>query len=178
MRLIHYSSEHLSEVRNAEQTVPEAGAIGRGDRCDKPLGLWVSIEGEDDWLSWCKAEGFGLSRLSCPTEIVLHPHARVMRVEGADALRKFHDTYQCRPWFADKIGSSSNLYEGSAIRRGGIAEEYDGIVIAPYVWSLRLDRNISWYYGWDCASGCIWNNRAVSELRSMPRVDITEAEHV
>ncbi len=176
LRLIHYSTEHLTEVRNAAQQLPEGDVIGRGDRCDKPAGLWISVEGEDDWLEWCKGAGFGLSRLTHPTEIVLSPKARVLRVEGDVALREFHRTYKCQPWYADKMNGSTRLFDGSAIRWGDIAEEYDGVIIAPYVWSLRLDMDARWYYGWDCASGCLWNNRAVSELRPLPTVEIPVKE--
>jgi hypothetical protein len=57
-----------------------------------------------------------------------------------------------------------------------VSERYDGVVIAPYVWSLRMgdyemiegrmrktpDSAISdWYYPWDCASGCIWKASAI-----------------
>jgi hypothetical protein len=41
-----------------------------------------------------------------------------------------------------------------------VAERFDGVIIAPYQWKHRLE--LMWYYGWDCASGCIWNARAVS----------------
>lgn len=51
-----------------------------------------------------------------------------------------------------------------------IGARYDGIVITPYVWSMRLDRSAFWYYGWDCASGCIWNASAVAELVPLPVV--------
>jgi len=36
-----------------------------------------------------------------------------------------------------------------------VSKEYDGIEIAPYQWDARL--SLIWYYGWDVASGCIWN---------------------
>ena len=39
-----------------------------------------------------------------------------------------------------------------------VAEQYQGIVINPYLWERRLDGPVSdWYYGWDCASGCFWD---------------------
>lgn len=49
-----------------------------------------------------------------------------------------------------------------------MAHRYDGIIIAPYVWSLRLDIDFFWYYDWDCASGVIWNSAAVSNLIPLP----------
>lgn len=45
-----------------------------------------------------------------------------------------------------------------------IGKLYDGIIIAPYLWERRLNGGAMWYYGWDCASGCIWNPRAISEV--------------
>jgi hypothetical protein len=52
-----------------------------------------------------------------------------------------------------------------------LAADFDGIIIAPYIWSCRLpmDRTgprhkvSNWYYPWDCASGCIWNGTAAIE---------------
>ena len=36
-----------------------------------------------------------------------------------------------------------------------VASKYDGIEIVPYQPKARM--NLLWYYGWDIASGCIWN---------------------
>jgi hypothetical protein len=27
-----------------------------------------------------------------------------------------------------------------------------------------VDDNCGWYYGWDCASGCIWDSAAVERV--------------
>ena len=42
-----------------------------------------------------------------------------------------------------------------------VAQAYAGIEIAPYCWSLRFEYEFLWYYGWDCASGCVWELSAV-----------------
>ena len=34
-------------------------------------------------------------------------------------------------------------------------DKYDGIEINPYQFEARYQ--YTWYYGWDIASGCIWN---------------------
>ena len=45
------------------------------------------------------------------------------------------------------------------------AAQYAGVIIAPYQWERRLDGDASdWYYGWDCASGCIWNADAIASI--------------
>ncbi len=38
-----------------------------------------------------------------------------------------------------------------------VAELYDGVEIPNYIWECRLRLEPFWYYGWDCASGCVWN---------------------
>jgi hypothetical protein len=45
--------------------------------------------------------------------------------------------------------------EGQDINWAKIAEKYDGIEIAPYLYKARYEHR--WYYPWDVASGCIWN---------------------
>lgn len=42
-----------------------------------------------------------------------------------------------------------------------VAEHYAGIEICPYLYSKR---SMSWYYGWDVASGCVWDPRGIEEL--------------
>ena len=36
-----------------------------------------------------------------------------------------------------------------------VAEDYSGIIVAPY--SRERSESYLWYYGWHCASGCIWD---------------------
>jgi len=156
MRLIHYSTAHLTEVRDVPQ--PE----GFGGRGDKPSGLWVSVEGDDDWRSWCEGNDFRLGHLACPTEVVLHDDTKILHLQGAAALKLFH-----REWAADHQPGTHRWERDFRIRWADLSKRYDGIIIAPYVWSMRLDNGMPWYYSWDCASGCIWRSRAVRELRPL-----------
>jgi hypothetical protein len=32
------------------------------------------------------------------------------------------------------------------------------------VWECRLDPAAAWYYGWDCASGCVWNLEVIADV--------------
>lgn len=41
-----------------------------------------------------------------------------------------------------------------------VAIEYQGVIVAPYSW----ERRNSWYYPWDCASGCIWDAAAIESI--------------
>jgi hypothetical protein len=47
-----------------------------------------------------------------------------------------------------------------------VAEQYDGIIITPYIYERRLTEYTTWYYSWDCASGCIWNGKAIANITS------------
>lgn len=154
-RLIHYSKTHLSAVHS----VPIEKQDERGAGLFKPRGLWVSVEGKADWAEWCRAENFGC--LDCATEVVLAPEANVLRLKGADDLDRFHASCSVvRYRYGEDLGDLTTIDWRS------VAQRYQGIIIAPYVWQRRLDRPVSnWYYGWDCASGCIWDAAAVARLR-------------
>lgn len=153
MRLLHYSAKPLSRLRSvtfAAQRKHEGGVF-------KPVGLWVSVEGDDDWLAWCKAENWGTDRLSYVTEIKLPDTAHVLRLTNSAEIDRFHGAY-AKPIYG---GSRSYVYWPD------VAKDYDGLIIAPYCWDRRLEGAASaWYYGWDCASGCIWNADAMTALAS------------
>ena len=45
-----------------------------------------------------------------------------------------------------------------------VANDYAGIEICPYLSSKRNDDDSFWYYGWDVASGCVWDPSGIKEL--------------
>lgn len=124
----------------------------RRERGDKPTGFWVSVKGETDWREWCLDNDFSSDSLNFPHEVKLKESARILHIDSEDALRRLDDDLPIHPDMA--------RYDGSYISRvwvdwHDVIAEYDGIIIAPYIWECRMD--IDWYYGWDCASGVIWN---------------------
>ena len=160
-RLIHYSNKPLKKVWSVEQEDPTSTSFTR-----KPEGLWVSVEGEDDWHEWCTSEEFRVELLACATEVVLKPDAKILRLSTASQLDQLESEYGV----PDEVLKSSRISYVS-IQWERVAEKYQGIIIAPYMWSCRLD--MMWYYAWDCASGCIWDADAVAELRPIeqePRI--------
>lgn len=146
-RLLHYSAKPLTSVHSREQDVEYQNF--------KPKGLWVSVE--DDWKAWCESEGFGLHRLAHVTEVVLTPNANILRLKDAVQVKEFSDQYAYDPFnfrFAHKMG----------VHWDQVAALYQGIIIAPYCYSIRYDNDSFWYYPWDCASGCIWDAAAIAKL--------------
>lgn len=144
MRLIHYSTKPIERFDRAR----EYGAAFL-----KPAGFWVSVEGPHDWKEWCEAENWG--PIECPHLVTLADGARILRVSTLDEIDAFHAEHSI----------PQPLLSTPAINWGRVAEKYDGIIIAPYQFERRLARDFMWYYGWDCASGCVWNLAAIDDVR-------------
>ena len=142
----------------------------------KPRGFWVSVKGEDDWPDWCICNEFRPHCLAHCYEVTLCPKANVHLIDNSADLLAFHGTYSVLDDFAAKYCSRPGDHDlfgnrMQAIDWRKVASDYDGIIIAPYIWSQRL-LGPHWYYGWDCASGCIWNLCAVAGVE---RVDEPES---
>lgn len=126
----------------------EVDPAERGKGSGKPSGFWYEVNG--DWRRWCQSEGFGVASLK-------HLHAvdlgdcNVLKITKVAAFDQFASMFGVADRF-DRLG------EHNAIDWGRVAQTWDGIEIAPYLWSRRLDGGL-WYYGWDCASGVIWRPR-------------------
>ena len=58
----------------------------------------------------------------------------------------------------------NSVYDVYDIDWNRVAKKYQGIIITPYIWERRLTTTCTWYYGWDVASGCIWDNKAIKEI--------------
>ena len=65
-------------------------------------------------------------------------------------------------------------YKNRCIAWEKVAAKYDGLIITPYIWQRRMELN--WYYTWDCASGCIWNVRAIKDIRLIETVESKETK--
>ena len=130
----------------------------------KPHGLWVSVDGEDDWAHWCQSEQFGLHRYKFQQHVTLrsnclnqdpHTPGGVLHLATARMVRHFGKLYAMK--YNPRDARMSAYMALNAVDWGRVMKDYQGIIIAPYQWSLRLGQDMLWYYSWDCASGCIWD---------------------
>ena len=148
MKLKHYSKGPLflfDRGRKYEQST-------ESDSQFKPKGLWVSVEGEDDWPTWCRSEEFALERLEIKTSIFLTPSANILYINSMEELDAFSEEYHI------------TLYGiQDWVDWNRVTSIFDGVIIAPYQWPARMKH--SWYYGWYCASGCIWNLSAIKGVQ-------------
>lgn len=147
-KLVHYTKEPFGfpgRFRDRGAMLPQP----------KPTGLWISVDGYGEgWADWCRLERYRLDDLALAYEATLAADASILRLSTPDQLDEFTLQYQVE----------DALMRGFEIRWDAVADLYDGIIIAPYVYERRLTRHTYWYYGWDCASGCIWNRRGIAAM--------------
>lgn len=125
---------------------------------DKPRGLWLSDDSDEEscWPAWCRAETFQLENLRFQYRARLHAKAAVLILASAFEIDAFTTEYGRRPaWQRDRG------YYRPEIDWPEVGQKYQGIIITPYQWTRRLEGGSPWYYGWDCASGCIWDISAL-----------------
>lgn len=146
--LRHYREDALRLDRARSYT---QGRVGMP--FGKPDGLWVSVKGPDDWPTWCASERWALDR-QVPHRVTLSPAANVLLVDSMSALLSFSENYGApiSNWFTQRV----------AIDWARVAQDFGGIIIAPYQWPARL--SVDWYYGWDVASGCIWDLDCIASV--------------
>lgn len=123
----------------------------------KPYGLWLSVDGRDDWPAFISGEKWDEGRIARRFIITLPPRLNVLRLKTLSALHNFTEKYQFTP-----PGVPQSEWLNHFIDWGKVKSAYDGIIISPYQWRARLSEGTFWYYPWDCASGCVWNLAGVT----------------
>jgi hypothetical protein len=157
MRLIHYSPRLIETLQIKEYDQNEIEF-----HC-KPNGLWLSVEGSDDWKQWCKSEEFRLDRLRFSYEVVLIEEANILYLNTPEEIFEFSKKYPYRSR-ARKSGEFYCTEDTHELNWFEIKQKYQGIVVSPYQWECRLELGSSWYYPWDCSSGCIWDLNCVKDF--------------
>lgn len=133
----------------------DMGKIGQQEVRTKPRGLWYGIG--DSWLSWVKSE------------MPDWEYDNVYKIEVDKSKIKIIRTYDELVAFDGEYGvdyeSRIVLYNGRNIDWGKVANDFGGIEISPYIYKARYEFN--WYYGWDVASGCIWSNDVITDIKKL-----------
>lgn len=152
--LQHFAEQAVSLDRTREYRQTATTAHG------KPRGFWVSVQGEDDWPTWCREENFGTHRLSTTHNVTLRADSNVLFLTSPELLDAFTKTYG----ISEHKTLGRHSWTDTRIDWPRVATEYDGVIIAPYQWERRM--GLDWYYGWDVASGCIWNLTAIESVEA------------
>lgn len=138
----------------------------------KPMGLWYAHN--DSWFDWCKSE---MPHWLQPYiyEIVLHTDT-IYQISNVNQLKKFEKDYDGTEIFNQQLGIDSKLLMRHWIDYVKLAENYGGIEIIPYLYSHRFQS--MWYYGWDCASGCVFKKSSIKEIRFLAEFDPKKKDFV
>lgn len=116
----------------------------------KPRGLWLSDEhSELGWSKWCEENDFGS---------LAYKKAFTLDMEQVLHLKTYRDLVAFTVHY-DKVGAWSE--RGTYLDWQRVKKAYAGLLITPYCYEARLE--LMWYYGWDCASACIWDLSVLKE---------------
>lgn len=107
----------------------------------KPKGLWYDID--SSWLEWCKGNTDWTYKNHFELEI---DESKILLIDTKQKLIDFDREYSV------KIHETINL---NYIDWESVEKKYSGIEISPYRYDCRF--SLFWYYGFDVASGCIWD---------------------
>lgn len=139
----------------------------------KPAGLWYSVHGIDDkgepfwtWEDWCEEnQPNWLDRDTWKLNIKIN---KILKIRTKDCFDLFFRSYGIERMKQFNSRSPSFLFKGIDWKKVG--ERYSGIEIAPYLESCRAYGAVTWYDGWDCASGVIWDMDALKDIQRIKDV--------
>ena len=114
----------------------------------KPNGIWYAC-GIDTWNKFVVNEGLVENRKYKYKYLLEINPAKILFIKNDEDMINFIKKYKPHPHLG--------------IVWENIAKDYSGIEICPYLDNFR-DTQL-WYYPWDIASGCIWNNDAIKNVK-------------
>lgn len=152
MKLVHFSpsAEPIQFVERPQQAMMY-----------KPRGLWVSDEDDFGWSKWCKNEDFHQENLQFAHPVELVPeHVKLLATR--EQLLDFTRRYALQ----DVTNERDPDYplRNQFLDWDKVAREHGAVVITPYHWDCWMDEDCFWYYGWDCASGIVFQRRAIASI--------------
>ena len=130
----------------------------------KPHGLWYECQdgSATSWKDFCSYEMSSGYKYDQTYNIFLNHH-EILFIPDEHHFEKFYEMYKANPPY-DPDGSKGF---DKMIDWPKVAEHYAGIEICPYLSSKRNDEDSFWYYGWDVASGCIWDPKGIKNLEKI-----------
>ena len=160
-RRLHMCSNIIKKLTKKKYGIMPSGM--------KPRGLWYGFDGS--WSNWCAGNTFKCGKHFY--EVGLDT-SRILRIENLNQFEEFEKEYTCDSIFdrifkemGIKVPSISPLmvraFGPSAIDWPRLKKEYAGLEINPWMHSKHLES--VWYYGWDCASGVIWDISAINQFQ-------------
>jgi hypothetical protein len=142
LELVHFSKKKLANIKL------ESRPVGSDI---KPVGLWLSVENETmGWSEWLlnNQPAWFETRYTHANPIKFTEDAKIIWLKTSNHIDIFSEVLkkELHPLLNTILCLHWNLLDA------------DAILISPYQWERRLGGiHRIWYYGWDCASGCVFN---------------------
>jgi hypothetical protein len=114
----------------------------------KPVGTWYGIG--DSWARFCHYDAQWCYDYVYTLE---YDPKTVLHIKTLDEFKIFAEKYK---------HGGTDFYFNNYINWEMVSNDFDGIEIYPYRKECRLTVDTAWYYSWDVASGCIWNENIFS----------------
>ncbi len=122
----------------------------------KPKGLWYAAGKE--WIEWVERE---MPHWMGDRFYKITPSSKVLKINTLAKFQAFVQAYgEMKPSMFQGQEPQPQFDQYIDWRR--VAKDYPGIEIAPYRQDCRLE--YAWYYGWDVASGCIWDKSGIKSI--------------
>jgi hypothetical protein len=111
----------------------------------KPAGMWYSVG--SSWIDWCISEQDNwITKYIYEVNV---DHSIMLVIDDVLKFDEFQQKYRANTEYFGDLDWDK------------VAKDYSGVEIAPYIWGKRLKDDSFWYYGWDVASGVIWDEKAL-----------------
>jgi len=141
----------------------------------KPNGFWFDVD--EDWKRWCEAMQFRPETFCYRHTVTILDTSRILFLRSAKDIDAFTRKYARNLFGNIQLLQSSSDNEAFARDYGrdlfadiqrqfsnyiawrDVAGKHTGIIITPY--SHARSRTYLWYYGWGCASGCVWDTSVI-----------------
>ena len=146
---VFVTKEKFKRFRNMTQFAPDWSGLGQGmPQNGKPRGLWYACG--SSWVDWLRdvwPEDIQEIRYVYRIEV----NEKVLKITSEKDFDNFIEKY-----------SHQDIYiDWSKVQGDG----YAGIEICPPDFYATSDWTYKWWFStWDVSSGCVWNNRGVSNI--------------
>ena len=138
---VFISKTPYTEFRNVQQKKPPHPMV-------KPQGLWYGCG--DAWVEWVRSESPEWLEASNYLYEV-KTDGKVLKISNDEEFEELEAEFGIQSPFG-------RLIDWELIQKEG----YGGIEICPYNMQRRMKSD--WYYGWDVASGCIWDSSSIQDV--------------
>jgi hypothetical protein len=155
-KLRHFTGEPFELDRKREYFQPDAGY----SQYTKPVGLWITPLGDDDWPTWCRSVDFAIGHLEHENAVELMADANVLVISDIDTFLEFEEKYKVI--IGNRYNYATDRYGNIGIDWPRVTQDYAGIFIVPYLYEMRWDHE--WYTTWDVSSGCVWDISAIENV--------------